>query len=296
MKNASQKRERSYAGSAAFDLVVDGLGFAEGPRWHDGALWFSDIPRGQVCWLGDGGEVHVFGTVPGGPSGLGWLPDGTLLVVSMHDRAIYRLDGVGHSVHADLSGLTSAGLNDMVVGPDGTAYVTGFGYDADAGESRRATGAIMVRPDGSASLQHGELWRPNGCAITPDQSRFIVAETRLHRISTQKIGPDGSLGPRETFGELPAGSWADGLCLDQEGAVWIADPKGCKLFRMMKDGSIVKVHDFVNGGPVACALGGPEGKTLFVAIAPLRPMRDANRDPQGRIVKIEVAVPGVGSP
>lgn len=131
-------------------LVAAGIGFGEGPRWYRGALWFSDIARGNVCRVVDdpGSEaaVEVIGSVPGSPSGLGWLPDGTLLAVSMHGRAVYLLDADQARVHADLSDLVPADLNDMVVAPDGTAYVTGFGYDAAAGEERAPTGVCLCPP------------------------------------------------------------------------------------------------------------------------------------------------------
>lgn len=254
------------------------------------------MARGMVCRLGPDGAVEVVCRVPGRPSGLGWLPDGRLLVVSMHERAVYRLDPDGLRVHADLASLVPANLNDMVVRVDGTAYVSGFGYDAEVGEPRVPTGMVMVRPDGSAQMQPGELFRPNGCAITPDGRRLLVAETRLHRISAQPIGRDGRLGPREDVAMLPSGSWADGLCLDAEGAVWVADPKGRRVFRVSADGRIDRAIDFGEQAPVACILGGQGRRTLFVTLGPIRPMHEAEDDPQSRIEAFEVDVPGAGSP
>lgn len=277
-------------------LIAEGIAFGEAPRWHEDRLWFSDIPRGVVCRLADGGSVEEVCRVPGRPSGLGWLPDGRLLVVSMHDRAVYRWDGERLEVHADLRPIVPADLNDMVVAPDGTAYVTGFGYDAEAGEPRTATGVVLVRPDGSAEMQRGALFRPNGCALTPDGSRLVVAQTRLHRVSAQPIGPDGRLGEVTDIADLPSGSWADGLCLDTEGAIWVADPKGCRVFRVLADGSIDRILETAGRSPVACVLGGPGRRTLFLMTGPIRPMHEAVDDPQGRIEALDVAVPGAGRP
>jgi len=281
-------------------LVAAGIGFGEGPRWHNGALWFSDIARGDVCRVVDdpGSEaaIEVVGSVPGSPSGLGWLPDGTLLAVSMHGRAVYRLDGGQARVHADLRDMVPADLNDMVVARDGTGYVTGFGYDAAAGEERAPTGVCLVRPDGTAEMQQGELWRPNGCAVTADGTRLVVAETRIHRISVQRIGAGGRLGPREDLALLPSGTWADGLCLDADDAVWVADPKGHGVFRFLADGTPDRRIDFGDSSPVACVLGGPGRRTLYVTVNPVLVMHEAARDPQGRIVALEVGVPGAGRP
>jgi sugar lactone lactonase YvrE len=278
--------------------VVSGIGFGEGPRWHEGALWFSDLARDRICRVVDrpGAEVEVVAEVPGTPSGLGWLPDGTLLAVSMHGRAVYRVDADGPRLHADLRGVVPADLNDMVVAQDGTAYVTGFGYDDAKGEPRAATGVCLVRPDGTVELQQGELWRPNGVAVSADGARLVVAETRLHRISVQDIGPDGRLGPRADLAHLPSGTWADGLCLDAEGAVWVADPKGHGLFRLRADGEPDRRVDFGTESPVACVFGGPERRTLYVTVGPVRPMAEARADPRGRIVALEMDVPGAGRP
>ncbi|MEU7813886.1 SMP-30/gluconolactonase/LRE family protein [Pseudonocardia sp. NPDC049154] len=281
-------------------LVVSGIGFAEGPRWHEGALWFSDMARERICRLvdepGAPARAEDVGIIPGTPSGLGWLPDGTLLAVSMHRRTVYRVDADGARLHADLRRTVPADLNDMVVAPNGNAYVTGFGYDAAAGEKRQATGVCLVRPDGSVELQQGELWRPNGVAVTADGRRLVVAETRLHRISVQDIAADGTLGERRDLAHLPSGTWADGVCLDAEDAVWVADPKGHGVFRFLADGTLDRQIDFGMDSPVACVLGGPERRTLYLTVGPVRPMHEARTDPQGRIVAIDVDVPGAGRP
>lgn len=276
--------------------VVAGLGFAEAPRWHDGTLWFSDIAASTVNRLGADGRVEVVCKVPGQAAGIDWLPDGRLLVVAMHGRKVYRLDPDGLRVHADLSALVPADLNDMVVAADGTAYVGGLGYDAKT-QPIVTTGMVMIRPDGTAEMQAGDLYRPNGAAITPDGRTLITAETRIGRVSSQPIGPDGRLGPRITMSEFPEGSWSDGLCLDAQGAVWVCDPVGRRLFHAGPDGAILRLIDFAPDQPLGCMLGGPDRKTLFVTLGPLhRPWDEAVRDPVSRIVAFEVPVAGAGRP
>lgn len=278
-------------------IVAEGLGFAEAPRWRDGTLWFSDIANSTVCRLHADGGVKVVCEVPGNAAGLGWLPDGRLLVVSMHGRAVYRLDGDGLRIHADLSSMTRAGLNDMVVGPDGTAYVGPFGYDVTTNEPIASTGMVMIRANGSAEMQTGGLLRPNGCAITPDRATLLVAETRIGRVSSFPIGPDGRLGSRFDMAILPEGSWSDGLALDSKGAVWICDPVGHRVFYIDTNGAIRRILDFGQENPLGCTLGGAARKTLFVTLGPLgRKWDEAVRNPVSSILAIDVDVAGAGWP
>lgn len=275
--------------------LCSGLGFAEAPRWHDERLWVSDIAVGEVVAIDLDGGIERVCEVPGRPSGLGWLPDGTLLVVSMHDRQILQLDG-DLEVHADLRPLVVADLNDMVVDGFGRAYVTNFGYDAIAEATPRATGVVLVHPDGRAEPPAGELFRPNGCGVTADATTFVVAETRVHRLSAFTIGDDGRLADQRVVGMLPRGSWADGICLDAEGAAWVADPKGKRCFRLARDGSITDTIDTAPMQAIACALGGGDRRTLFVTLGLIRPWPEMARDRSARIDGYRVAVPGAGWP
>ena len=272
----------------------EGFGFLEGPRWRDGRLWVSDIACKQVlCLDADGQTIEALPT-PGRPSGLGWLPDGDLLVALMDHRTLLRRRGHEWEVHADLSRLTGADINDMVVSSQGMAYVTGIGYAEE--EERRSTGVILVRPDGSATMQSGELWRPNGCVITPDQKTFLVAETRVHRLSRFTIGADGSLSNHQIVATLPAGSWADGMCLDVDGALWIADPKRRRCVRLAANGVLTDVIDTVPTPCIACTLGGPHGRTLYLLLSELGDMAELADRSKGRIEVATVEVPGAGSP
>ena len=276
--------------------LAGGFGFLEAPRWHDERLWVSDMARHTVFTVDASGTATPMFELDDSPSGLGWLPDGRLLVVSMHARKVLRREHYGRLVlHADLGPLVDADLNDMVVDGHGRAYVTNFGYDAATSEPK-STGVVLVHPDGSTEGPVGELFRPNGCGIVQDGSTFVVAETRVHRLAAFRIADDGSLHDQRTIGELPSGSWADGLCLDAEDAVWVADPKGRRCFRLTKDGETTDIIDTSPMPTVSCALGGPDRRTLFLTLAPIRPFDEAAGGGVAEIRTVAVEVPGAGWP
>jgi sugar lactone lactonase YvrE len=281
--------------TASRSVLRTGLAFAESPRWHDGALWVSDMAAGTVLRVDLDGRSEVICEIPGQPSGLGWLPDGDLLVVSMHERLVLRFDGEHLSQYADPRGLLRADLNDMVVDGRGNAYVSGFGYDG-ATEPHQPTGIVLVRPDGTSEMQPGDLYRPNGCVVTPDQSTLIVAETRVHRLTAFAIAADGRLSDPRSFGALPSGSWSDGICLDAEGAVWVADPKARRCVRMLPGGELTDVIDTAPYAAVACMLGGPDGDLLFIVLGEIQAMDLAREKRGGRIEYLQVVVPGAGWP
>ncbi len=275
-------------------VLVDGLGFPEGPRWHNGQLWLSDIATQQVLAVSLDGQVDVVCEVAGAPSGLGWLPDGRLLVVAMHDRALLRLDPEGLTVHSDVGHLLRADLNDLVVDGWGRAYVSNFGYDA-ATEEAATTGIVLVQPDGSSEMVAGGLYRPNGMAITADGGTLVVAETRVHRLTAFAVGADGRLLRPRLLADIGSGSWADGICVDAGGGIWVGDPRRSRCVRVVEDRGVTDEIE-TDVPAIACALGGPDRRTLFIAEAPVRPMAEGARDPQGRIEQIEVEVPGAGWP
>jgi sugar lactone lactonase YvrE len=277
-------------------LLAEGLGFAEAPRWHDGRLFVSDIAARQVLAFGLDGSREVVCEVAAAPSGLGWLPDGRMLLCSMHDRRVLRLEAGRLVTHADLTAVVTDDLNDMIVSADGNAYVGNFGYTAAPGATPVSTGLVLVRPDGSVERQPGELFRPNGMAITPDGRTLVVAETRVHRLTAFRIDPDGSLRDPRLFAELPRGSWADGICLDSEGCAWVADPKGRRAVRIDESSTILDSVDTAPLPTVACVLGGPRRDLLFLLQAPVRPMEQGRADPQSRIEYLTVPVGGAGRP
>ena len=276
--------------------VADGFSFLEGPRWRDGFLYCSDMGAGRVARIDPAtGSAETVAVVPEGPSGLGWLPDGRLLVVSMRDRRILRLEPDGSlALHADLAPLVDNWCNDMVVDDSGRAYVGNFGYDMFAGAPQEPTCLVAVESDGSARAVADGLVFPNGAAITQDRRRLVVAETWAHRLTAFEIRPDGSLSRGSLFADLVEGS-ADGIAIDAEDAVWAACFQEREFRRVHEGGRISEVVELPDEHAIACALGGPDRRTLFLLCA-----QDVEKLVQGgssaRIRSVRVDVPGAGIP
>src|SRR5580700_9554072 len=182
--------------------LVEGLALPEGPRWHDGKLFFVDMHMRTVLAVGADGNVENICDVPNRPSGLGWLPDGRMLVVSMADRKLMRLEANQLMVHADLSELASADCNDMVVDARGRAYVGNFGFDFFANAPRKPAELVMVTPDGNAAVVAHDLDFPNGMVITPDGKTLIVGETLGRRLTAFDIAQDGALEHRRVWADI----------------------------------------------------------------------------------------------
>ena len=281
-------------------VLLDGLGLPENPRWHGGKLWFGNGRMGQVMTVDLDGDAETVVEVPGAPAGLGWLPDGRLLVVSMSDRRLLRLDPDGLVEAADLSGLSSFHCNDMVVDRQGRAYIGNFGFDFAAQQPPKLAEIVLVTPDGNARVVADEMAFPNGTVITPDGRTLIVAETFAARLTAFDIEPDGSLTRRRIWAQFDergfeALDWdrtsPDGICLDAEGAIWVASPAGgAEVLRVLEGGEVThRVR--VETRPFACMLGGPDRRTLFVLTTVWsQPIGN------GRIEIVQVDVPGAGLP
>jgi sugar lactone lactonase YvrE len=277
-------------------VILDGLAFPEGPRWHDDRLWFSDQHDRRVVAMTVDGVAETIVDVPQQASGLGWLPDGRLLVVSMLDRKVMRLEPDGaFVVHADLFALAPGSCNDMVVDARGRAYVGNFGFDMYAGDKPRETCMIAVEPDGRAHVAAEELAFPNGSVITTDGSTLLVGESMASRISAFDLGPDGALGNRRVWAQLH-GATVDGMCLDAEGAVWAACPFTGRVLRLREGGEVVDEVKGTHSGAFACMLGGRDRCTLYVCTAPTHVPDEARSAHGGRIEAVPVEVPGAGLP
>ena len=276
-------------------VLLDGLCFPEGPRWHQERLWFSDMHAQEVIALDLEGKAEVVHRVPEDPSGLGWLPDGRLLVVSMRDRRLLREDAGGLVEHADLSPFATWHCNDMVVDERGRAYVGNFGseLDPEAGAPRPAD-LVVVEPDGAARVAARELAFPNGSMILPDGETLVVGETFAGRLTAFTIASDGGLGDRRVWAELP-GKTPDGVCLDAENAIWVTSPMTGEVLRVREGGEVAATLR-PERAPFACMLGGPEGRTLFLCTARSFDPGETRVQRAGRIEVLEVDVPGAGRP
>jgi sugar lactone lactonase YvrE len=283
-------------------VLLDGLDFPESPRWHDGKLWFSDQGTGRVMTVDLDGDAETIVEVPGSPSGLGWLPDGRLLVVSMTDRRLLRLDPGGLVEVADLSELASFHCNDMVVDRQGRAYIGNFGFDLAGQELPKLAEIVLVTSDGAARVVADEMAFPNGTVITPDGRTLIVAESAAARLTAFDIEPDGSLTRRRIWAQFDERGFEslidfertipDGICLDAEGAIWVASPGGSAEVLRVREGGEVTHRVRVATQPFACMLGGPERRTLFV----LTSIYGTQATTKGRIEMVQVDVPGAGLP
>ncbi len=262
------------------DIVARDLYLPEGPRWHAGAFWFSDIMGHKVHRLGPAGSVETIAQLEGQPSGLGWLPDGRLVVVSMKDQRLMRLEGGKLVQHADLSSAAIYWCNDMVVDRLGRAYVGCLGGPLAPDKPAPPAPLVFVDVDGRVSVAADDLIFPNGAALTGDGRGLIVAETAAHRLTRFDVDPSGALSGRRVLFEAP-GMLPDGICVDSQDAVWAADPAGKQVLRVLPDGSVAARVELGDAIPLACALGGEDGRTLLVCVVPKLEFGGRHDEPHG---------------
>jgi sugar lactone lactonase YvrE len=230
--------------------LVTGRSFLEGPRWHDGALYLSDMHGDAVLRVTENGDVSVVVEVEQ-PSGLGWLPDGSLLISAMTRRCVMRYDGNDLTVHADLSELSDHEINDMCVDQHGHAFVGQFGYDLRGGGSPAPAALLRVDPDGSAHEVAPDLRMANGMVITADQSN------------------------RRIWAELPDAP--DGIGIDDDDGVWVAGVVADRFARVVEGGKVTHTIETPGRHPIACAVGGADGHTLFMLTATTLGERDKSQ-------------------
>jgi sugar lactone lactonase YvrE len=281
---------------AQLEPWLDGFAFLEGPRWHEGRLWFSDMHARRVYAASESGAVEAIARVPECPSGLGWLPDGRLLVVSMEDRKLLRRElGGTLRVHADLADIATFHCNDMVVDAQGRAYVGNFGFDLHTQQKPRAAALALVQADGAVSVAARDLQFPNGAVITPDGATLIVGESFGARLTAFDIdAASGALSKRRVWAQL-AGATPDGICLDAAGAIWVASPMTREVLRVHEGGRIsqrIASERMV----VACMLGGADRRTLYVLTSPSITPSECVRTRSARVERIRVDTPGAGLP
>ncbi|MBT3625905.1 MAG: hypothetical protein HOI74_06880 [Gammaproteobacteria bacterium] len=245
------------------ETLVSGLCFGEGPRWHNGRLYFSDMHGNTVYAADTSGELETIVRLEDDePSGLGWLPDGRMLIVSMRNRKLLVLDGNELSEFADLSGIATYHCNDMVTDLKGRSYVGNFGYDLHNDAEFQKAELILVHPDGKTALAADDLAFPNGTVITPDEKTLIVGESFGARLTAFDIQPDGTLLNRREWAKID-GAVPDGICLDEAGGIWVASPVSNEVLRIIEGGEVTDRVKIENQA-YACMLGGQDGKTLFI--------------------------------
>jgi sugar lactone lactonase YvrE len=273
-------------------VLVTGRGLVEAPRWHDGRLYFSDWTAGEVLAVDADGRTEVVARVASLPLCSAWLPDGRLLIVSSADGLLLRREPDGSlQTHAELGG---PGWNDIVVDGRGNAYVNSVGFDMTAGEAVRPGHVVLVTADGTVRRVAGDLAFPNGMAVTADNATLLVAESYGPRLTAFAIGAGGELSGRRVFAELEDAP--DGICVDAEGAVWSATVPGRRCVRVAEGGRVLQTIDF-DRGCFACALGGPDRRTLFVTAAEWRPdLPELVPAGSGQVCSARVSVPGAGWP
>jgi sugar lactone lactonase YvrE len=285
-------------------VLAEGLFFGEGPRWHGGRLWFSDFHDHAVKSVDPSGVVRTELTIDDQPSGLGWLPDGRLLLVAMHRRQVLCAGRAGVTVHADLSGVATYHANDLIVDARGRAYVGNFGFALDEALAARGVEGVLadhptaalarVDPDGRVSMAAADLHFPNGMVITPDGRTLIVAETLAMRLTAFDIAPDGSLWNRRVWATLGMRA-PDGICLDASGRVWVANAIAAECVLVAPGGEIVATVE-TSQPCFACMLGGDDRRTLYTMTAPSSVADVVSRSRQGRIECSEVDMAGAGRP
>jgi sugar lactone lactonase YvrE len=244
--------------------LVTGRAFLEGPRWRDDALYVSDMHCDAVLRVTEDGKVSTVVELEQ-PSGLGWLPDSTMLIVAMTQRQVMRFDGSDLAVHADLSAYASHEINDMYVDRHGHAFVGQFGYDYTSGEAPVAAALMRVDPDGSVSVAAEDLTFANGMVVTSGGCTLLVAESYGRRITAFDLDDDGSLRNRRVWAALE--DFPDGIAIDADDGVWVASPAFDRFVRVVEGGQVTATIETPGRHAIACALGGADSRTLFMLTA-----------------------------
>lgn len=276
--------------------VVTGIRFPEGNRWHDGRLWYSDMHTGEVFSIDPDSDAapRLEATVAGQSSGLGWLRDGRLVISSMESRTVVAVSDDGaSSVFADLSEVEASLVNDLVVDQQtGRTYIGAFGYDLYGGEALRPGPLYVIEPDGSFRPAADGLVFPNSANVLPGTRTLVVSETWGHRLTAFDIEPDGSLTGRRAWATLPDGVTPDGSTVDRDGAIWVCSVDTGEFLRVVEGGGVTDRIDVPGRCAIDCALGGEDGRTLYLATADSYDPAVTARTRAGRISAVRVSVPG----
>lgn len=276
--------------------LVPDLLFPEAPRWRDGRLWFVDMIGKRVCTVDVTGVVSTIAVVDDMPGGLGFLPDGTVLVVGMTSARVYAIGNGRTHVYADLHDTAGGHLDDMAVAADGTAYVGSVGQMTETTTGAPPGGGIIrVSSGGAVSLDAEGLAFPNGAVVVADGRTLLVNETFAERITSFDIGSGGVLSNRRVWAELP-GMHPDGLAVDSAGAAWVGCYLEEKFVRVQEGGVITDTIVTAGRWATGVELGGADGHTLFLLTADTDQRRFFRGDSRGQIDSVRVEVPAAAVP
>ncbi|HUY16069.1 MAG TPA: SMP-30/gluconolactonase/LRE family protein [Acidimicrobiales bacterium] len=287
-------------------VLREGLAFGEGPRWHEERLWYSDFFRHGVYSVDErGDDERLEHVVPGQPSGLGWTTNGDLLCVSMTDHRVLRFHEGAETLFADVSPYCGFWANDMVVSSSDVSYVGNFGFDLDVmlrdvgvegmlASPPPTTNLVVLSPTGDVLQVVPDLAFPNGTVITPDGKTLIVGETMTFRLTAFDVNTNGTLTNRRVWAQLDFVT-TDGMCLDAEGQIWLANSLTNQCLRVREGGEVTGVVETTQRA-FACALGGTNRSTLFVMTAPTNDRFKVAGTTPGLIEVVDVPVPGAGLP
>lgn len=241
---------------------AEGFLIPEGMRWRDGKLWMSDLMDGKVYCVDADGTRHLLADFPAKVSGLGFLPDGSLIASSMEDRKVYRIIDGSLQLYADLSDLATGNLNELITDDTGLTYVGNFGYDYMGGAEPRPTHLHLIAPDGSISEGPGNLTFPNGMVVIDGGRTLVVAESWERRLTAFDRTTDGTLSNGRLYANL-GNRTPDGLCVDVEDGIWISSFETGEFVRLARDGGITDIISLPGHIAFCCVLGGEDGKTLY---------------------------------
>lgn len=282
-------------------ILIDntrGLKFTESPRWHGGKLWFLDIHDRRIKAADLDGRLETTVELPFIPNAFGFRRDGSIVVGDAMQRTIHRRDGTTLQPLVDLGGMTTFCLSDGIVDAQDRMYVGDIGYNFFDPANKPVDTCVIacVDLDGRARIVAKDLSFPNGIVITPDGRTLIVGETMGHRLTAFDVQADGSLGHRRIYAQLPEDVTPDGIALDAEGAVWLANPEGkYGALRVREGGEIVERVE-LDTECYAVMLGGPERRHLFICGSDSHDPAQIAKAPSATLRVVEVEVPGAGVP